>query len=669
MLQLLRPIDLIELHAVQREYRSHLALREFTLVPLVIVIWWWQATHQDGWQARLHLAERIAALQQPWALTLRERFGNALSSLPDWGVSPHEAAALVGGISIGETSLLSEASAERMRQAGLAHVTAVSGPNAAVVAALVVAVMSAVSMPRWTRRIGQLSALWAFVVLVGFEVTVIRAVMLLSVVVVLRIWRRGQGLPGLCLATMLLLGIEPAMAHSVGFALSVVATAALIVFSSAFAEAFAKVMPQGVADALAPTVAALLGCQPVLMMISDQPLSFGQVIANLLVAPVIPAITVVGILACLVAGVFLLPAMWLAAIAMPLTVWVGLVAAFVSERHIGEVPWPLEGTGQALAVTLLAGMAVARIDWSWLRRPAPPTRDRRVRIHLVAWLALSALVVSGVRSTQQVIEAAALPSHAPIVQCDVGQGDALLLRDATAAVLIDTGQHDQALLDCLRREGVTRLSALVLTHSDADHIGAADALIGQVPVDSVLVPDVRDTELAAVADRLQARRVGLSAGMRGSVGQIGWQVLNPTASSAQSIEADGRAVDANGRGLAMLLDVAGLRLLALADLGEAEQERVSRTLKSMGVTAVDVVKVAHHGSGDHSAALYERIPAEVALISVGADNRYGHPSPKLIATLEAAGLRILRTDQCGAIAITPRGDDEPTPQIAVSRRC
>lgn len=127
MLQLLRPIDLIELHAVQREPRSRLALREFTLVPLVIVIWWWQATHQDVWQARLHLAERIAALQQPWALTLRERFSNALSSLPDWGVSPHEAAALVGGISISETSLLSEASAERMRQAGLAHVTAVSG--------------------------------------------------------------------------------------------------------------------------------------------------------------------------------------------------------------------------------------------------------------------------------------------------------------------------------------------------------------------------------------------------------------------------------------------------------------------------------------------------------------------------------------------------------------
>jgi competence protein ComEC len=602
--------------------------------------------------------ESVVRPDPAWAHGLREALRELLDETAG---SRRFATGLVGGIAVGVTETLADEDVARMRVAGLAHVTAVSGGNVAVVLAMVRGLLGAGGVDWRLRPPVELAAVW------GVHAARRR-----------RGDRdprgahahprhpaatpgRGGGLPGLLAAVLLALAWQPALARDAGFAMSVAATAGLVVFTAPLRGGLGRVLPGPVTDVLAPTLAATASVQPLLILMDADGAGLHQVLANLLALPAVPAITAAGVLATLLAG-WAPPVaalvIWLAA--WPAG-WVAVVAQTAAARPLGRLPWPEGPVGAGawtVAVVLLA-LATVRggrhLPGRWTRRP-------RLLLGLAVGITAGVALVT---ATGDVLRAARLPADAAIVQCDVGQGDALLLRGSRGTMLIDTGEDDAAIRRCLADAGVDRLDAVVLTHSDRDHVGSAHAVAQAAEVGAVLVPAVDDPALDRAADALSADRVlRLGRDQRGAVGDITWRVLHPEATAARSAPAPGRSgsdesaaeTDRNAASLVLRLEVRGLAVLALGDLGRDEQRLVAGRLAA-GLAPVDVVKVAHHGSRDHDPGLYRTAAAAVALVSVGRDNRYGHPHPDLLASATAAGTRVLRTDRHGVVALLPGAGD------------
>jgi competence protein ComEC len=141
-----------------------------------------------------------------------------------------------------------------------------------------------------------------------------------------------------------------------------------------------------------------------------------------------------------------------------------------------------------------------------------------------------------------------------------------------------------------------------------------------------------------------------AAGERRRTGALDWQVLWPPPSPALGSEGP------NDASVTLLVRSAGLTLLMLGDLEPLSQRALLRSPAGAGLGAVDVLKVAHHGSAYQDPELIRRVAPRLALISCGADNPYGHPAPSTVAALRAGGAEVLRTDEDGAVAVAGWGD-------------
>jgi competence protein ComEC len=231
-----------------------------------------------------------------------------------------------------------------------------------------------------------------------------------------------------------------------------------------------------------------------------------------------------------------------------------------------------------------------------------------------------------------------------LVMCDVGQGDALVVATGgDEAVVVDAGP-DPALVDgCLRRLGVDRVPAVVLTHFHADHVDGLPGVlrgrsVGEIEVDALRLPayGAQQVDRWAAAEDVPLRVPAY--GERVTLGDVSWQVMAP-----RRILSD----NPNDASLVLLVETRGLRLLLTGDVEPSSQAALLR--EPLG--HVDVLKVPHHGSRYQDGRLLTGLGARVALVSAGEDNDYGHPDEGTLAALEAAGALVRRTDQDGDIAV------------------
>jgi competence protein ComEC len=556
---------------------------------------------------------------------------------------PGAGAGLVPGLAVGDTSAVPAALDAAMKEASLSHLTAVSGANCALVVGIAFALAALAGAPRGARVAIGLGALVGFVVLVTPEPSVVRAAAMAAIAMLaVLLGRAGAGAALLCTAVTLLLVLDPWLAASLGFALSVAATGSLLLFARPLAAGLARGMPRPLALSLAVPLAAQLSCGPLLVLIQPTVPMYG-VLANLVAGPAAPAATVLGLAACLSA-----PLPWLqsglAALAWLPASWIAATAATVADLPADQLPWP-EGVGGAAALAVV-GAAVGLVVG--LPRGGPPAR-RAVKLAATALVATVAGVAVGIGALGSIAGRWTLPAHWSVLACDVGQGDAVLLRSAGAVALVDTGPAPEPLTACLARAGIDRVDLLVLTHSDLDHIGGVAAVQGRVG--QVLHGPADEAGAAAIAalEAGGARSTPATAGMAGDLGEARWRVLWPRAGS--------RAFEP-GNDASVVLDIVGGGLpsmLLLGDLSASPQ----RALVASG--ALDrtyaVVKVAHHGSADQDADLYAGVRPAVAVITVGAGNDYGHPRRELLDLLTAAGARVARTDLDGAVALWSAPDD------------
>ncbi|WP_448809865.1 ComEC/Rec2 family competence protein [Agromyces bauzanensis] len=564
-----------------------------------------------------------------WAVAFRQGFADAAGRLGGDG------AALVPGLAIGDTSAVGDDLDAAMKASSLSHLTAVSGANCAIVTAAAFAAAALCRLRRTGRVVVAVLALAGFVVLVTPQPSVIRAAaMAIVVLLALVSGRPGGGVTALSVAVVGLLTFDPWLARDYGFALSAAATAGLLLLATPLAGRLAHVMPAPLAAVLAVPLAAQLACQPILVLL-DPAIALYGVPANLLAAPAAPVGTVVGLIGCLVLP--LLPSVGMAfvQVAWVPASWIALVARGAAGLPGGRLPWLPDAVGTLLLVVctgLALWLALARPRRSWLRTSA------------AGLLAVVVAVPVGAAMGGPLLGAATMPRDWDVAACDIGQGDAVLIRSDGATALIDAGPEPAALDRCLTLLGIGHIDLLVLTHWDLDHVGGADALVGRV--DTVLHGPLDGGRSSRVLDPLVrggAEPVEVVAGYRGDLGEARWQVLWPKP----------RAIPGNDSSVVLDLEAPGYRAIFLGDLGEESQ---SRLLRVADPGPVDLVKVAHHGSADQSEALYRELAATVGIIGVGADNGYGHPTDRLLGILTAMGTAPARTDQSGTSLFEADGD-------------
>jgi competence protein ComEC len=537
----------------------------------------------------------FTVLSQPssWATSL-DRIRDGLRAASGGG----DSGALIPGMVLGDTSLQSATFKNEMRRSGLTHLVAVSGANFAIVSTFILYIMQFV-FRKIPLRLGATAIfLIAFIALVRPSPSVLRAAAMAAVLLIAQGTHRGRdSLPALGFAIAAVVVADPWQVRDPGFALSVLATAGLLLAAPRLVEKFSSVMPKPLAIVIATPLAATLFCSPVIVAISGQ-LSLMSIVANVLAAPAVAPITIVGFVAALISPVLPSLSHLLLWCVKPLAAFVAWIAAVISDYSVITF-----ATG-AKGFFIIAGfLALGYFS------------NRKIVITgLFILIAISWLLRFPGGDWQ-------------IANCDVGQGDSMVVNlGGHRAIVIDTGPDPIAEDRCLHQLGVKKIELLILTHVHADHVGGLDGAI-------------RDRTVAA--QWFGNVRAGTRATFTSDRGPVTVEVLWP-----QGQWADEQISDPNNSSIAVVLRTPDFSLFAGGDMEPLTQAQIAPL-----VGRVDIYKVCHHGSKFQDESFTRALSPIISIISVGAGNTYGHPAPETIQSLTRLGSRVLRTDLDGAIAI------------------
>jgi competence protein ComEC len=566
---------------------------------------------------------------------------------------PEPEASLAAGIAFGRDQNFSPALKDDFRDAGLAHVVAVSGANVSVVAAVIFLAFVPI-LGRNRAIFPALIMVGSYVALAGFTASVVRAGIMAFVFLAAPLFGRQQtGMPALGLAAVLMTLHRPAIVMDVGFQLSFAATAGLIAFNPWVQRGLEWVVAKLHATAVVPS----LGLQALSLTLSATAatapiicIAFGRVslvslVTNLVVEPLFVVVLPLS-LATGLAGAAWEPAGWAAGLVAyyPLTfvVWVAETAAGLPGAAF-TTPTVSPTTGAAVyAVLGIAGFAAYR-----RHAPAFAVRLSRARRQserrLIAAGAFGAIALAAIPLS---LEAMRDPAELRIDFLDVGQGDATLITTPGGRrLLIDSGASGIGLareLGHVLPHWERRIDRVVLTHPQEDHVAGFPELFRRFNVGSARDNGKDGTTIAArLFDAAGPPAEALVAGDRWKIDGVEFEVLWPPPGYANR--------QVNNASVVLRVSYRERVFLFTGDIEAAAQADL---VASQDVRA-DLLKVPHHGSKTTAPEFLSRVAPAVAVISVGAANRFGHPAESTLGAL--AGSRLFRTDCDGRVTVRTRG--------------
>jgi competence protein ComEC len=537
--------------------------------------------------------------------------------------------ALIPGLVIGDTSLEEPTFAVNMRRVGLSHLTAVSGANFAIIAAFLLWLSQWIFKRVRSRLILTSLVLIGFIFLVRPSPSVLRASVMSAVILIAK--ARGikaDSIPSLGLAIAFLILMDPFQAIDPGFALSVAATAGILLLAPKleiyFGEKFGH---EKFSELIAIPLSATIMCTPVILAISGL-FSLVSIPANILAEPVVAPITVIGFIAAILSPITPGISHLLLVLIKPLAQLIVWISNFASSLPVLILPKSYLGAGIALLVIALVKL--------------------RKRFALSLLIAAAILII-------------ALPGRWPgenwsVANCNVGQGDGLAINLGNhEALVIDVGPDSKLMDECLKDLGVERIPLLVLSHFHADHVHGLDGVLSGRKVSSVWVSNFDQPKSERDAAVLLMGNIPIHQATTGEVvrfqsakGQVEIEVLWPSKvqSNFDVLPGDGSAI--NNSSIALVITVGNLRIFSAGDL---EPQAQAAMLALTKIAPVDIYKVSHHGSSFQYLPLLSALHPKIALISVGAGNSYGHPAASTVNALQSIGATVLRTDQDGALSV------------------
>jgi len=595
-------------------------------------------------------------------------------------IFPEPQASLLTGILLGietgiPTDLMDDFSAT-----GTTHIIAISGFNITIVSGIFAGLAR--------RLFGQRRAVWVavagvvvYTIFVGASAAVVRAAIMGILYLWARYLGRGSFAPvSLAAAAVVMTALNPHTLWDVGFQLSVAATAGLVLYTEplerGFERVLARIVPAEQAqkivglvnEALIVTLAAQITTSGIILHYFGR-LSLVTLLTNFLILPAQTAVMVWGGIATLL-GLIVRPlgqaVAWVA--------WVFLTYTIGMVRLTARVPYasiPVQMTGWMAFVyyALLGGLTWwmaqpgerRRELWDRLKKPGPFRKTRFLDTVETKVLAGAAgiLLVLGIFAWRSLPD-----GRLHVVFLDVGQGDAIFIQTPSGRqVLIDGGPSESVLLSQLGRQMPfwdRTLDVVLLTHPDSDHITGLVAVLERYQVDTVVF---REVEMASEVYDYWLQLVEMEganvyqgeSGLQMALDEgLGMTVLHPGAKLPGGAE-----LNVNNSSIVTRLVYGQVAVLLTGDI-EAEVER--RLVAEEAALSSTVLKAAHHGScSSTTQAFLDAVDPEVVVISVGAENDFGHPCAEVLERLEHAlsererGLPVYRTDESGVVDVVTDG--------------
>ena len=556
---------------------------------------------------------------------IRDSFRKAAKSVGGPG------GALIPGLVIGDTSLEEQSFVTDMRRVGLSHLTAVSGANFAIIAAFLLWLSQWIFKRVRSRLILTSVVLVGFIFLVRPSPSVLRASVMSAVILLAK--SRGEkadSVPSLGLAISFLILMDPFQAIDPGFALSVAATAGILLLApriqSYIADRFGH---QKFAEVMAIPLSATIMCTPVILAISGL-FSLVSIPANIVAEPVVAPITIIGFISAIISPISPQIAHLLLVLIKPLAQIIVWISNFASDLPVLLLPKSYLGAAIAVAIITL--------------------------IKLKKRLLLG---ISGIA----VLIIILLPGQWPgkywqVANCNVGQGDGLVINlGQNSAIVVDVGPDPLLMDSCLKDLGITKIPLLVLSHFHADHVHGLTGVLDGRKVSNIWVTNYGEPKSEHDSAYLLFGNIPIHQAVSGeninfqsAKGSVSISVLWPgkTIQEFAAMPGDGSSI--NNSSIALLITVGNLRIFTAGDLEPPAQEALMNASK---IGPVDIYKVSHHGSAYQYQPLMSALKPKVALISVGLGNSYGHPAASTVAALARLGAKVMRTDQDGAISVDP----------------
>ena len=538
-----------------------------------------------------------------------------------------DAGALIPGMVLGDTSKQSSDFKNSMKRSGLTHLVAVSGANFALVSAFVLWMMQFLFARMKFRLTATAISLIAFIALVRPSPSVLRAAAMAAVLLIAQGTKRGRdSLPALGFAMAAVVIVDPWQARDAGFALSVLATAGLLLFAPVLIEKMRTRMPEKLAQALAPPIAAIVFCSPIIVALSGY-LAPMSVIANLLAAPFVAPITIVG---------------FIAALFSPIAPLLSTILMWFIRFPAGAIALIADWASSFPVLTLRTGkigfLIVASFTLiSWLLK--------RWFKHIIIFTLVVLISITWLQRWPG--------GDWQVANCDIGQGDSMVINLGNhRGLVIDVGPNPVAEDRCLKALGINEIPLLILSHFHADHVaGLPGALknrtVGQVWVSVNSAPLVESAMAQSALKGVEM--IKAVRGMSSKLGVLTIKVLWPTLSATSFAEMPGDGSQINNSSIATLITCDAFSIFAGGDIEPPVQEIL---VKDVG--PVDIYKVSHHGSRYQDLAFMAALHPRISIISVGVGNTYGHPAVQTLGALARLGSEVVRTDIDGAIAVQVR---------------
>lgn len=574
-------------------------------------------------------------------------------------------ASLLNGILLGIETGIPDQLYEQFNLTGTSHIIVISGSNISLIAGLFLLLGIKLVGKRYAPPLA-IAGILVYTFLVGADAAVSRAAAM-GIIWVLAIWsgRPGLALNSLFASALVLTLINPLILWDVGFQLSFMATLGLIVLAPPLERGIFGLLKRhlrteqvGLTMALLSelviiTLAAQIITGPLIVYHFGR-LSLVSLLTNLLILPVQPPIMLVGGMATL-AGIVWLPLGqilgWLVWLPLAWSVWMVELTAPLPFASLDLGTFPLW-------LLVLMYSAIAAGIW-WANRPSVE-KETLPRYHLPEIGSTTTRLWvggTGVMALLVWLAVAALPDgRLHVAFLDVGQGDAILVTSPDGRhLLIDGGPAATNLNWRLGQQlpfWDRTLELVINTHPDSDHLGGLVSLLDRYRIEQALVADL------AVSNQLfrEWEKELAEAELTPVVGQAGQQlelgggvtatVLNPGPASANFD-------DPNDHSVVLRLQFGQISFLLPGDIETAVEQKLVASETPLAAT---VLKSPHHGSRTSSSeAFLEAVAPQLVVISVGAENSFGHPSPEVMERYAAHGLPVLRTDQRGTIEFITDG--------------
>lgn len=537
---------------------------------------------------------------------------------------------LIKGILLGDSAYLDEEYLEAYREIGLAHILAVSGLHIGIIAGAAMLFLSRIGVKRKWNVIISVSMIWIYGYLIGFPASVLRADIMFTLLFIAGLIAEPyDSINALFLSFFLFLLFQPLSILSVGFQLSYAATFSLLYFSPKVLDLFYPYNNKLVYT-LSALLAIYIGILPIQIYYFNS-FSLMAVISNIVIAPIISFVLILAVALLLINFIF-----------SPLAALIGIVINMNLniQRFLVDILYNIEFLSFHFASPHSIEIILYYILVFTIFK-AFNFRNFKRDLSMVVYIYLITLVIltTAIQITDQKLE---------INFIDIGQGDSSLIRTKNGDYLVDTGGNlfddfdigKNITLPYLQKHGVSKLKGVFITHFHLDHCKAMPLLIEEIDIENIFISysDMESEIYKNIVDsNIPVNLLGYGDKFKLDRNTY-LSVLGPASSERD------KGLSANNLSLVFNLSYYDRNILFVGDAEkEAERLIMNRIKKN-----VDVLKVGHHGSDTSTTDEFlNKVDPEIAIISVGRNNFYGHPSDQVIDRLGNINCAVYRTDTMG----------------------